>query len=134
STSPRSGYSLSCRSSWLDSERAPPPDRPGDLPSSADEPLHDTRQAMDAMRESGRPGAADWQAFHAALRSLTPRTYVTRSLLLCNLAVFVAMVLSGVSPLHPASRSLFLRDAGTRPHSPVCSIATWPGCRTPPDS
>ena len=108
-------------------------DRP-DAPTSTDEPLHDARRAMDAMRQPGRPGVADWQAFHAALRSLTPRTYVTRSLLLCNLAVFVAMVLSGVSPLHPASRSLFLRDAGTRPHSPVCSIATWPGCRTPPDS
>ena len=100
----------------------PPPDRPGDLPSSADEPLHDTRQAMDAMRESGRPGAADWQAFHAALRSLTPRTYVTRSLLLCNLAVFAAMVLSGVSPLQPASRSLIAWGAD---YGPLTGSGQW---------
>ncbi len=93
-----------------------------DAPSSTDEPLHDARRAMDAMRQPGRPGLADWQAFHAALRSLTPRTYVTRSLLLCNLAVFVAMVLSGVSPLHPASRSLIAWGAD---YGPLTGSGQW---------
>jgi membrane associated rhomboid family serine protease len=99
-----------------------PPDRSGAPPSPAAEPLHDTRQVMEAMRNPGRPGPADWQALQAGLRSLTPRTYVTRSLLVCNLAVFAAMVLSGVGPLHPSSGSLIAWGAE---YGPLTGGGQW---------
>lgn len=62
------------------------------------------------------------QEFHQNLRKLTPRIYFTPAIIAVNVAIFVIMIASGVSPLDPTADSLVHWGAN---FAPATTAGEW---------
>jgi membrane associated rhomboid family serine protease len=73
-----------------------------EMRGGADAPVHETSAEVVAR-------------FHRMLAELSPRAFVTPTLIGCNIAVFVIMVASGVNPLQPTIEDLITWGADFGP-------------------